>query len=115
MTSEERQMLRRAAEDAMHVTQEQAHARSVRENRWVLQTSNSFRRIGCHGDGDVLCGTNQRDGHPDLLASPAVLDYVIAAQPSVVLKLLDAMEALEHKLIINEGLRVLKDMKGRQR
>lgn len=34
---------------------------------WEVWTSNSFRRISCHGDGDVLCGIIQRsDGHPDL-------------------------------------------------
>ena len=67
--------------------------------RWSLQTSNSFRRIGCHGDGDVLCGTKHpHDGHPDLLARPGVLDYIIAAQPRVVLELLDAAEATADKL-----------------
>lgn len=63
---------------------------------WRLQTSNSYRRIGAHGDGDVLCATNHpRDHQPDLLARPGVLEYVVAAQPSVVLALLDALDALD--------------------
>lgn len=34
---------------------------------WSVWTSNSFRRVSCHGDGDVLTGIIQRsDGHPDL-------------------------------------------------
>lgn len=94
MTSEEKHQLRRAAETAMGVLRERSHGRPTRDERWELQTSNSFRRIGCHGDGDVLCGTNQRDGHPDLLAAPAVLNYIIAAQPSVILALLDALDGL---------------------
>jgi len=62
---------------------------------WQLQTSNSFRRIGLHGDGDVLCATKLYDGHPDLLAAPGVLEYIIAAQPRVVKELLDDLEASE--------------------
>lgn len=69
------------------------------ERRWELQTSNSFRRIGARGDGDVLCATTQpSDGHPDLHAAPGVLDYIVAAQPRAVVALLDDMDALEHKL-----------------
>jgi hypothetical protein len=66
---------------------------------WKLQTSNSFRRIGGHGDGDVLCGTNHPlDRQPDLLAPPGVLEYVVAAQPSVVLSLLDTVEKIEREV-----------------
>ena len=63
---------------------------------WELQTSNSFRRIGTpYGDGDVLCGTKHpRDGHPDLLAAQGVLEYIVAAQPSVVIALLDELDLL---------------------
>ena len=63
---------------------------------WQLQTSNSFRRIGTsYGDGDVLCGTKHpRDGHPDLLAAQGVLEYLVAAQPSVVIALLDELDLL---------------------
>jgi hypothetical protein len=47
----------------------------------------------------VLCGTKHPiDGQPDLLAAPGVLDYIIAAQPRVVIQLLDAVDALEDKL-----------------
>src|SRR5262245_65919678 len=64
--------------------------------RWELQTSNSFRRIGLLGDGDVLCGTTHpSDRHPDLLAAPGVLEYIIAAQPIVVLELLDYVSEIE--------------------
>lgn len=97
MIKEERAKLREAATAALNVT------RATRDQRraalaadWELQTSNSFRRIGAHGDGDVLCATTQAsDGHPDLLAKPAVLDYVVAAQPRVVLELLDQLDAAE--------------------
>ena len=95
MTPDERQALRQAADAAVRAMRERSHGHLSRGERWELQTSNSFRRIGCHGDGDVLCGTNQRDGHPDLLAAPAVLDYIVALQPSVVLALLDQIDALE--------------------
>lgn len=102
MTSGERQQLRRSAEDAVRVLRERMHGRG---ERWALQTSNSFRRIGCHGDGDVLCGTKHPiDGHPDLLAAPAVLDYIVAAQPEVVLALLDALVLAENKLEVARDL-----------
>jgi hypothetical protein len=66
---------------------------------WKIQTSNSFRRIGGHGDGDVLCGTTHPiDRHPDLLAPPGVLEYVVAAQPRVVLSLLDTVEKIEREV-----------------
>lgn len=98
MTPEERQTLRLAAEHAVRITRERSSPSKIRDERWELQTSNSFRRIGCHGDADVLCGTNQRDGHPDLLASAAVLDYIVAAQPRTVISLLDQIDALEARL-----------------
>jgi hypothetical protein len=82
--------LRELAEAAARVT-----VGTVFRRDWELQTSNSFRRIGAAGDGDVLCGTIQRsDGHPDLLAKPEVLEYIVAAQPRVVLELLDEIERL---------------------
>ena len=109
MTRDQRQQLRSAALAAMNGV----HTRSASATRsrildtpiailaadWKLQTSNSFRRIGAHGDGDVLCGTKHPiDAHPDLLAAPGVLDYVVAAQPRVVIQLLDDVDALEDKL-----------------
>lgn len=98
MTQAERQQLRDAAQLAMDATPPRSSVERVLD-RWRLQTSNSFRRIGLHGDGDVLCGTKHPiDGHPDLLAKPAVLDYIVAAQPAVVLALLDDINALEDKL-----------------
>lgn len=98
MTPENKQTLRRAAEAAVRAIRERSPGRGSRGDRWELQTSNSFRRIGCYGDGDVVCATTQRDGHPDLLAAPAVLDYIVAAQPEVVLALLDALVLAENKL-----------------
>lgn len=107
MTSEERQALREAASRAMRSRQDPrpmspdgATGKLVRalcaKNGWSLQTSNSFRRIGLHGDGDVLCATTHPvDGHPDLLTSPGVLEYIVAAQPRVVLELLDYIDELE--------------------
>jgi hypothetical protein len=99
MTKEDRQKLRDAAVAAAKV----APPRTAVEGatcRWELQTSNSFRRIGARGDGDVLCGTTHPiDGHPDLLAAPGVLDYIVAAQPPVVVALLDDIDALEAKLL----------------
>lgn len=66
---------------------------------WQLQTSNSFRRIGQRGDGDVLCATKHPiDGHPDLFAAPGVLEYVVAAQPRVVAALLDDLDAAADEL-----------------
>ena len=98
LTCDERQKLRNAALAAVNGTRAQVHRATFAD--WELQTSNSFRRIGTlHGDGDVLCGTKHPiDGHPDLLAAPGVLDYVIEAQPRVVIQLLDDVEALEDKL-----------------
>jgi len=96
VTSDERQSLRDAATAAIAATPPRNSVERVLA-RWSLQTSNSFRRIGCHGDGDVLCGTKHPiDGHPDLLSPPAVLAYIVAAQPRVVLALLDQIDALEH-------------------
>lgn len=82
---------------------------------WKLQTSNSFRRIGVLGDGDVLCGIVQRyDGQPDLLAGAGVLDYIVAAQPWVVLELLGALDeaqaALYQALSLVPGDVVTRDL-----
>lgn len=94
MTHEERQKLRELAAAAARAVV-QPYAR-LRPGSWELQTSNSHRRIGMHGDGDVLCAVTQRsDNHPDLLAPPGVLDYVVAAQPRVVLDLLDQLDVAE--------------------
>jgi hypothetical protein len=67
---------------------------------WTVQTSNSFRRIGTdRGDGDVLCAVTQRaDGHPDLHAAPGVLDYIVAAHPFVVLRLLEQRDGARHAI-----------------
>ena len=97
LTPEDRQKLRSAAQAAINATPPRTSVQRVLD-RWELQTSNSFRRIGCHGDGDVLCAVTQRsDGHPDLLAPPGVLDYVVAAQPRVVLALLDQLDAVDQQ------------------
>jgi hypothetical protein len=98
---EQRQQLRDAALAAVRAVRSRLDAsRAAWGADWTLQTSNSFRRIGTpHGDGDVLCGTKHpHDGHPDLLADPRVLDYMVAAQPRVVIQLLDDVAALEDKL-----------------
>jgi hypothetical protein len=100
MTKDERQKLREAALAAAHAVGARIRDTSWRlPGSWELQTSNSFRRIGAHGDGDVLCATTQRsDGHPDLLAPSGVLEYVVAAQPQVVLELLDYIDTIELQL-----------------
>lgn len=106
MTKEERQKLREAALHAQHgvadrsgaqpVGSSEAEKRSAWFQGWALQTSNSFRRIGMYGDGDVLCAVTQRsDGHPDLSAARGVLDYIVAAQPRAVLELLDMLDAAD--------------------
>ena len=101
MNRGERQVLRAAALAAMNGTRMRANPpHTTLTTDWQLQDSNSFRRIGTpYGDGDVLCGTKHPiDGHPDLLAAPGVLDYVVAAQPCAVLALLDYVDAIEGKL-----------------
>lgn len=101
MTPFERQTLRDAALRAVEGTRYRAGTRSPLSEPadWKLQTSNSFRRIGGHGDGDVLCATkHQYDGHPDLLAAHGVLDYIVAAQPHVVLELLRQLDVAEQLL-----------------
>ena len=98
MTLEERQKLRDAAVMAAKATPPRTSVERVL-SRWEVQTSNSFRRIGCHGDGDVLCAITQRsDNHPDLHAPPGVLDYIVAAQPRVVLALLDQLDEAEQQI-----------------
>jgi hypothetical protein len=92
MTSEDRQIIREAATRAARARREQ----SAEPKLWELQTSNSFRRIGMHGDGDVLYATTHpHDRHPDLQALPGVLEYIIATQPCVVLELLDYIDKIE--------------------
>lgn len=102
MTKEQRQQLRDAARVAVNSTIDRLPAgrRAAWATEWSLQTSNSFRRIGTsHGDGDVVCGTKHPiDGHPDLLAPPGVLDYIVAAQPSVVIQLLEDLDAADGRL-----------------
>lgn len=68
---------------------------------WVVQTSNSFRRIGTDrgSDGDVLCAYVQHsDGQPDLLAAPEVLDYIAAAHPLTILQLIQERDDARHAL-----------------
>jgi hypothetical protein len=100
VTKDERQKLREAALVAFNSTRARSDVRrAALAGDWALQTSNSFRRIGAHGDGDVLCATtHQYDRHPDLLAPSGVLDYIIAVQPGVVLGLLDYIDAIESRL-----------------
>jgi hypothetical protein len=95
VTAEQRQKLREAAQIASRGRF--VFVSDADPGPWALQTSNSFRRIGTfRGDGDVLCAVTQRsDGHPDLHEAPGVLDYIIAAQPRVVLELLDYIDKLE--------------------
>ena len=94
MTRDERQQLRNAAVIALNASR--VHSGVHRASDWQLQTSNSFRRIGTHGDGDVLCAvTHPSDRQPDLLAPRGVLDYIVAAQPRIVLELLDYVDKLE--------------------
>jgi hypothetical protein len=89
---------------------EAARAMGSVADRWVLQTSNSFRRIGTlRGDGNVLRGhVQQHDGHPDLASAPGVLDYIVAAQPSVVISLLEDLDMAEERLqktqLVVEGI-----------
>jgi len=91
MTKDRRRALRVAALRATS---------SVGDASWELQTSNSFRRIGGRGDGDVLCGTTHpRDHHVDLRAPSGVLEYVVAAQPAVVLALLERLDLIEARLV----------------
>jgi hypothetical protein len=86
MTRAERDELRELARRAM----------GVRPGVWALQTSNSFRRVGTRGDGDVLCATTHPvDRHPDLLAPPSVLEYLVAMQPKIGLELLDGLALVE--------------------
>lgn len=104
VTREERQKLRDATLSAQRSVEDrwrQLHEGLPKPQPcpWELQTSNSFRRIGMHGDGDVLCATTHpSDRHPDLLAAPGVLEYIVAVQPSVVLDLLDQLAAAEQLL-----------------
>lgn len=95
MTPEARQKLRDLALTAAKATPPRTSVERVL-GRWEIQTSNSFRRIGMYGDGDVLCAVTQRsDNHPDLHAPPGVLEYIVASQPSVVLALLDQLDVAE--------------------
>ena len=102
MTKEKRQQLREAALAAQNGTIDRLPAgrRAAWAADWKIQTSNSFRRIGTtHGDGDVVCGTKHPiDGHPDLLVDPRVLDYIVAAQPSVVIQLLEDLDVADGRL-----------------
>ena len=62
---------------------------------WMVQDGCSWRRIGTHfHDGDVVCPTNQRDGHPDLTARRADLDYIAAANPARIIALIATNAAL---------------------
>jgi len=97
---EDREQLRAAAALALAATRCRALT-GANDDDWEIQTSNSFRRIGVHGggDGDVLCATTHRyDGHPDLLAPRGVLEYIVSAQPCVVIELLDRLDAVEAEL-----------------
>lgn len=67
------------------------HAQRNAPGPWQKQDGCSWRRIGRRfgGDGDVVCPTNHhRDAYPDLIAPDGVLDYIAAASPDVVLRLI---------------------------
>ena len=86
------EQIRKLRELALLVTKDELR------HPWIVQTSNSFRRIGTdHGDGNVLCAVTQRsDGHPDLHAAPGILDYIVAVHPLVVLELIDQRDRAWH-------------------
>lgn len=69
-----------------------AAAEAATPGPWEVQDGCSWRRIGRRHpdgrDGDVLCPIVQRDGHPDLLATPTTLAYIAAASPDLILALL---------------------------
>lgn len=108
VTKEERQKIREAAHAVkLHAFKDSLLAPLM---DWQLQTSNSYRRIGQCGDGDVLCATTHpQDRQPDLLAAPGVLDYIVAVQPRIVLALLDRLDELEGDAAILEA-----DLAGQQ-
>lgn len=68
---------------------------------WMVQDGCSWRRIGTHShDGDVLCPTNQNDGHPDLIASDGKRDHnlrLIVAAVNALPGLLDHFDAAEKR------------------
>ena len=76
---------------------------------WRVQDGCSWRRIGSDlGDGDILRPVvNQNDGWPDLAARRETLNYIAAANPTIIRALLaerDAMKAtLEEALIWHEA------------
>jgi hypothetical protein len=93
MNKGDRQLLRDRALAALNASRMEPNPRS---RGWELQTSNSFRRIGMHGDGDVLVATTHPvDRHPDLSAPPGVLEYIVVAQPRFMLELLDQLDMAE--------------------
>lgn len=67
---------------------------------WRVQDGCSWRRIGSDlGDGDILRPVvNQNDGWPDLAARQETLNYIAAANPSVIRALLAERDALRHAL-----------------
>lgn len=105
MKTEEKEFLRGAAVRALRSNRMHKDGEGLLADvDWQLQTSNSFRRIGSigHGDGDVLrATTHPLDHHPDLSAPPGVLDYIVAAQPRVVLALLDELQQCEETLALS--------------
>lgn len=75
--------------DAPHITKAKEaleRAEKATEGPWEIQDSCSWRRIGrtpYQRDGDVLCPTNQTDGHPDLLATRETLAFIAHARQDV--------------------------------
>ena len=56
-------------------------AEKATRGEWELQDSNSWRRIGTVGgrEGNVLCPTVEKDGHPDLNGGYENFRFIVAA------------------------------------
>jgi hypothetical protein len=68
---------------------------------WTWWTSCSFRRLSSDAtgkDGDVLSGTWQRsDGHPDIVATQPTMDYIAAANPERIQRVLGELKQLREQ------------------
>ncbi|WP_341918609.1 hypothetical protein [Polaromonas sp. YR568] len=69
------------------------------DREWELWTSNSWRRI----QGVIEPTIQHHDNHPDLHATIATLEYVVAVQPKNIREVLQTLASKEAELAAREA------------
>lgn len=85
--------------DAIRKIEAALDAGPTDDREWELWTSNSWRRI----QGVIEPTIQHHDNHPDLHATIATLEYVVAVQPKNIREVLQTLASKEAELAAREA------------